>query len=335
MRTRTLGRSGLRVSEICLGAMTFGTEGWGCDEHESLELVEHFLEAGGNFIDVADAYANGRSEEICGKALRRRRTEIVLATKCTMPVGHAANDRGASRKHIREACDASLRRLQTDYIDLYQVHVEDFATPLEETLSALNDLVRTGKVLYIGCSNYRAYRLAKAVGLSDRHGWARYVCLQPQYNLLERGIEREHFPLCVEEGVGIITWSPLAAGMLTGKITRENRPPDSRLAQREMPHYRRYFSDHAFAVVDVLRAAAQELQCTPAQLAIAWQLARPQVTAVIIGARTRQQLSENLGATRVEIPDTVRARLDEITALPDEYPYQFINMVQPWLAPRS
>jgi aryl-alcohol dehydrogenase-like predicted oxidoreductase len=335
MRMRTLGRSGLRVSSICLGAMTFGMEGWGCDEATSLELIERFLEAGGNFIDVADVYAGGRSEEICAKALQRRRAQIVLATKCTMPVGRGSNDRGASRKHIREACDASLRRLQTDYIDLYQIHAEDLATPLEETLSALNDLVRAGKVLYIGCSNYRAYRLMKALAISERHGWSRYASLQPQYNLLERGIEREHFPLCVEEGVGIITWSPLASGMLTGKIRRDHRPDDTRLGQREMPHYRRYLTEHAFSVVDALTEAARQMKCTPAQVAIAWQLARPEVTSVIIGARTRAQLDDNLGAVGLQLPEPVRAKLDALTAVPEEYPYQFIDMVQSWIKPRG
>ena len=169
MRIRTLGRSGLRVSELCLGTMTFGMPGWGCDEAESLRMVDRFLDAGGNFLDTADAYAGTVSEEICGKALRGRRTEIVLATKCTMPVGSDPNARGASRKHIRESCDASLRRLGTDYIDLYQIHCEDLWTPLEETLAALDQLVQAGKVLYVGASNYRAYRLMKALGLSDRH----------------------------------------------------------------------------------------------------------------------------------------------------------------------
>src|SRR5262245_50631416 len=226
MRIRTLGRTGLRVSELCLGTMTFGMPGWGCDEAESLRLVDRYLEAGGNFLDTADAYAAGASEEICGKAVAGRRTQIVLATKCTMPVGSGPNDRGASRKHIRESCDASLRRLRTDYIDLYQVHAEDLWTPIEETLSALDDLVRAGKVLYVGASNYRAYRLMKSLALSDQHGWARYVSFQPQYNLLVRSIEREHFALAREEGIGLITWSPLAAGMLTGKITREHKPPE-------------------------------------------------------------------------------------------------------------
>jgi aryl-alcohol dehydrogenase-like predicted oxidoreductase len=335
MRIRCLGASGLRVSELCLGAMTFGTAGWGCDQASALQMIDRFLDAGGNFIDTADAYAEGRSEEICGKALRNRRSRVVLATKCTMPVGRGANDRGASRKHIREACDASLHRLQTDYIDLYQVHAEDLSTPLEETLGALDDLVRAGKVLYVGCSNYRAYRIAKALGIARRYGWARFVSLQPQYNLLVRGIEREHFALCAEEGLGIISWSPLAAGMLTGKITRESRPSDSRLAQRDMPHYQEYFTPRAFDVVDAARRIAHEIGITTAQLALAWQLAKPIISSVIIGTRTRTQLDENLAATSVRLPDAVVPQLDALTAPSAEYPYQFIDMVQNWLRPRE
>src|SRR5205823_3362431 len=247
-----------RVSVICLGAMTFGMPGWGCDEATSLALVERFLEAGGNFIDTADAYAGTISEEICGRAMAGRRTQFVLATKATLPVGSGPNDRGASRKHLRESCDASLRRLRTDYIDLYQIHAEDLWTPIEETLAALDDLVRAGKVLYVGASNYRAYRLMKALALSDRHGWARFVSLQPQYNLLVRTIERE-------------------------------------------------------------------------QLALAWQLAKPEVTSVIIGARNVKQLEENLGATEVTVPDAVMARLEEATAITLEYPGVFIDFIQRWL----
>jgi len=335
MRIRCLGASGLRVSELCLGAMTFGTEGWGCDQATALQMIDHFLDAGGNFIDTADAYAEGRSEEICGKAMRNRRSRFVLATKCTMPVGTGPNDRGASRKHIREACDASLHRLQTDYIDLYQVHAEDLATPLAETLQALDDLVRSGKVLYVGCSNYRAYRLAKALGIADHRGGARFISLQPQYNLLVRGIEREHFALCREEGVGLLTWSPLAAGMLTGKITRDARPSEARLAQRDMPHYRAYFTDQAFTVVDGLRQIAHEVDCSPGQLAIAWQLAKPEISAVILGARNRAQLEENLGAASLQLSPAVIERLDALTALPPEYPNEFIDMVQHWLQPRA
>ncbi len=334
MRIRTLGRSGLRVSNLCLGAMTFGMPDWGCDEAESLRLIDRFLDAGGNFIDTADAYSGTISEEICGKAMASRRSSIVLATKCTMPTGSGPNYRGASRKHIRESCDASLRRLRTDYIDLYQIHAEDLWTPLEETLRALDDLVRAGKVLYVGASNFRAYRLMKALALADGHGWSRFVSLQPQYNLLVRTIEREHFALATEEGVGIITWSPLAAGMLTGKITREHRPPESRLAQRDMPFYRLYFNERAFSIVDTLKEAATQMGCTPAQLALAWQLTKPEVTSVIIGVRSQAQLDDNLGALGVTIPEQVLARLDEATKIDAEYPNMFLDFIQGWLGNR-
>ena len=331
MRIRTLGRTGLRVSELCLGAMTFGMEGWGCDEDTALKLIDKFLDGGGNFIDTADAYSATASEDICGKAMHGRRAQIVIATKCTMPVGAGPNDRGSSRKHIRESCEASLRRLRTDYIDLYQVHAEDLATPLEEIVRSLDDLVRAGKVLYVGCSNYRAYRIMKAFAIADRHGWARFVSLQPQYNLLVRTIEREHFALAREEGIGLITWSPLAAGMLTGKITRDSKPPESRLAQREMEFYRFYFTDRAFQIVETLKECATELGKTPAQVALAWQLAKPEITSAIIGVRNAQQLADNLGAVDVVIPPPIMERLQKASAVPPEYPGSFINMIQRWL----
>jgi 1-deoxyxylulose-5-phosphate synthase len=333
MRLRTLGRSGLRVSELCLGAMTFGTAGWGCDEKVALDLVARFVDAGGNFIDTADIYADGRSEEICGKALDGRRREIVLATKCTMPTGRGANDRGASRKHIREACEASLKRLRVDTIDLYQVHAEDLSTPLEETLAALDDLVRAGKVLYLGCSNYRAYRIAQAVTWCEARGLNRFVSLQPQYNLLVRSIEREHFAACRDLGLGILTWSPLAAGMLTGKIRKDARPSDARLGQREIPIYKDYFTDRAFAIVEALRQCAATLEVTPAALALAWQLAKPEITSVIIGARTAAQLEDNLAACEVAITPEIAARLEEATAPPPEYPGSMIAWVQRGLDP--
>jgi aryl-alcohol dehydrogenase-like predicted oxidoreductase len=331
MRIRTLGRSGLRVSDLCLGAMTFGMPGWGADEALSLRMVDRFVEAGGNFLDTADAYAGTVSEEICGKAMRGRRAQLVLATKCTMPVGSDPNARGSSRKHIRESCEASLRRLGTDYIDLYQIHAEDLWTPLEETVAALDDLVRAGKVLYVGASNYRAYRLMKALAIADRHGWSRYVSLQPQYNLIVRTIEREHFALAREEGVGLITWSPLAAGMLTGKIGRDHRPPDARLTTRDMEFYKLYFTERAFRIVDVLKECAATVGCTPAQLAIAWQLATPEVTSVILGARTMDQLEDNLGACDVVVPPEIMAKLESVSAIAPEYPNAFIDVIQRWL----
>ncbi len=335
MRLRTLGRSGLRISELCLGAMTFGTKGWGCDETTSLELVNRYLDAGGNFLDTADIYSDGRSEEICGKALEGRRQQVVLATKCTMPVGRGANDRGSSRKHIREACEASLRRLKTDYVDLYQVHCEDFSTPLEETLAALDDLVRAGKALYLGCSNYRAYRIAQAVTWCDARGLSRFVSFQPQYNLIVRTIEREHFAACRDLGVGIITWSPLAAGMLTGKITRESRPSEARLGQRDIPIYKDYFNERGFRIVDELLACAKDAGIAPASLALAWQLAKPQIASVIIGARTVAQLDGNLAAIGVNPPPDVLARLDAATALSAEYPSSFIAWIQQGLDPSA
>jgi aryl-alcohol dehydrogenase-like predicted oxidoreductase len=333
MRLRTLGRSGLRVSELCLGAMTFGAKGWGCDEKTSLDLIRRFLEAGGNFIDTADLYADGRSEEICGKALSEKRQEVVVATKCTMPTGRGANDRGSSRKHIREACEASLRRLRIECIDLYQVHAEDLSTPLEETLTALDELVRAGKVLYLGCSNYRAYRIAQAVTWCDARGLHRFVSLQPQYNLLIRNIEREHFAACRDLGLGILPWSPLAAGMLTGKISRDSRPGDARLGQRDMPFYKDYFTDRAFAIVEVLKQCARSVGTEPASLAIAWQLAKPEITSVIIGARTTAQLDANLAATELAVPSDILSQLDEVSAPSPEYPGSFIEWIQRGLDP--
>ena len=217
---------------------------------------------------------------------------------------------------------------------LFRSPEEDEGTPLEETIAALDDLVRAGKVLYVGASNFRAYRLMKALALADARHAARFASLQPQYNLLVRSIEREHFALAREEGVGLITWSPLAAGMLTGKITREHRPPESRLAQRDLPFYKLYFSDRAFDVVDLLVACAKEAGCTPAQLALAWQLTKPEVTSVIIGARTRAQLDDNLAATAVSVPSPILERLEQATALEPEYPVSFIDFIQVWLGNR-
>ena len=335
MRLRTLGRSGLRVSELCLGAMTFGTEGWGCDEKTSLELVDRFVEAGGNFLDTADIYSGGRSEEICAKAIRNHGSRLVVATKCTIPTGVGANDRGSSRKHVRESCERSLKRLGVEAIDLYQVHCEDHATPLEETIAALDDLVRAGKVHYVGCSNYRAWTMARAVTIADLRGLARFVSIQPQYNLLVRSIEREHFAACRELGIGILPWSPLAAGMLTGKITRDRRPGEARLGQRDMPFYKLYFTERAFQVVDELVTCAREIDATPAALAIAWQLAKPEVTSVILGARNREQLDGTLAAADLGVPEEIQARLDRASAPEDEYPAAFIDWIQRTLDPRA
>ncbi len=328
MSAKQVGRSGLFVSELGLGAMTFGAARWGCDETTAIRLVHRYLDAGGNFVDTADGY--GSSEEIVGRAVRDRRSRVVLATKFGMPVGPGPHDRGSSRIHVRAACEASLRRLNTDYIDLYQLHVEDDATPLEETITALDDLVRAGKVLYIGASNLRAYRLMKALAISDRLGVARFVAFQGQYNLIVRSVEREHFPLLAEEGLGFLTWSPLAAGMLTGKVKPEGQTEETRLAQRAIALDALFKNERGFAIAAMVREAAAQTGCTPAQLALAWQRTRP-VTSVILGARTMAQLDDNLASLDVTIPAEIGDRLENATRLPDEYPGAFIDTFRQWL----
>jgi aryl-alcohol dehydrogenase-like predicted oxidoreductase len=226
MEFRYMGRTGLKVSSLCLGCMTFGRE---TDEPTSQQIVNRFLEAGGNFLDTANVYAGGKSEEITGRAIKTRRRDLVLATKVRMVTGQGPNDGGTSRFHIMRAMEDSLRRLGTDYVDLYQIHAWDPGTPLEETLRALDDLVRQGKVRYLGVSNFAAWQIMKALGLSQLLGLARFECLQPQYSLIEREIEREFIPLCLSEGIGIIPWSPLGGGFLTGKYECNNRPADARL----------------------------------------------------------------------------------------------------------
>jgi aryl-alcohol dehydrogenase-like predicted oxidoreductase len=328
MEMRRLGDSGLYVSEFGLGAMTFGMKDWGCDEEAATELVHRYVDTGGNFLDTADAY--GSSEEICGRAVKGFRSKMVLSTKVGLPVGSGPHRRGTGRIHIRDACEASLRRLGTDYIDMYWVHVDDEATPLEETVSALDDLVRAGKVLYTGVSNMRAYRVMKGLAIADRIGASRFIAFQGQYNPIVRGLEREHFPLLADEGLGFVSWSPLAAGMLTGKIAPGVQPEGTRLGQREVALDALVKNEHGFRVAAVVAQAASEIGCSPAQLALAWQRGRP-VTSVIIGARTLAQLENNLAARDVVIPPEIAERLEHATRLPDEYPGTFIDIFQGWL----
>lgn len=328
MQMRRLGPSGLYVSELALGAMTFGMRDWGCDEETATALVHRYLDAGGNFVDTADAY--GSSEEIVGRAVRGRRSQVVLGTKFGLPVGRGPHDRGTGRRHIVAACESSLRRLGTDYIDLYWVHVDDTATPLEETIAALDDLVRAGKVLYTGASNLRSYRLMKALSISERTGAARFIAFQGQYNLIVRTLEREHFRLLADEGLGFVSWSPLAAGMLTGKVKPGGDAADTRLGQREVAFDALVKNEHGFRIAAAVQKAASELGCTPAQLALAWQRGRP-VDSVIIGARTLAQLDDNLASLDVVVPPEITAQLERETQLPDEYPGTFIDIFQGWL----
>jgi aryl-alcohol dehydrogenase-like predicted oxidoreductase len=307
--------------------MTFGMRGWGCDEDTASRLVGRYLEAGGNVIDTADAYL--ASEEICGRVLRGRRDQVVLATKFGMPRGRGPNERGAGRLHIRAACEASLRRLGTDRIDLYWLHVDDSTTPVEETIAALDDLVRAGKVLYTGLSNLRAYRVMKALAISDRLAVTRPVAYQGDYNLIVRGLEREHFELFVEESLGLMSWSPLAAGMLAGTVKPGTDSP-GRMALRLSPTDALHKNDRGYQVATVVQKAAAEIGCTPAQLALAWQRTRP-VTSVILGVRTMTQLEENLGGLDIDLPPDVVAALNRDTAPADEYPGAFIATSERWL----
>jgi len=340
MRMRLMGRTGLKVSEICLGTMTFGSVPGvrgapGCDEKESLAILDAYLGQGGNFIDTADGYAEGRSEEILGRGLKGRRDDVVLATKVFFPAGAGANRKGLSRKHVCEGIEASLRRLQTDYIDLYQVHCFDRRTPLEETLSALDALVRQGKVRYLGCSNFSGWQLAQALGVSALHGYARFDCLQPQYSLVCRPIEREILPLCRAEGVGVIPWSPLGSGFLSGKYrSGESVPPSSRLADSEASMrfwIERLLTERNYRILRAVEECAARLGRTLSQVALAWLLAVPGITSVIIGARNLSQLRDNMEAGGWDFPLEEWKKLDEVSALAPEYPQDFQSWVEPMI----
>jgi aryl-alcohol dehydrogenase-like predicted oxidoreductase len=323
MRIRKLGRTGLKVSNLCLGAMTFGNQQWGCDEATSKAIVDRFLEAGGNFIDTADVYVGGVSEEITGRAIRDKRQSLVLATKVAGPMGGGPNDLGLSRKHILDAVEASLRRLGTDYIDLYQVHAYDPTTPLDETLGALDDCVRSGKVRYAGCSNYSAWQLMKANALARELGTARFDCLQPQYSLICRFIEREHLPLCIEEGIGVIPWSPLAGGLLTGKMGKGQAPPEGSRASVDTMNQERFSSERNLEIADVVAQVARTLGKTSSQVALAWVTRQEGVTSSIFGARTLEQLEDNLGAADLTLDEEAIKRLEEVSQLELVYPYDF------------
>jgi len=325
MDYRNLGSTGLRVTELCLGAMEFGRE---ATEAESFQMMDHFAGAGGNFIDIADVYAGGVSEEVVGKWLsRRRREEFVIATKVRFKMGPGPNDIGLSRKHIFAAVRESLRRLGTDYIDLYQVHAWDPATPLGETLGALNDLVRDGLVRYIGASNFRGWQLQKAIDLSRLHGWDRFCCLQPQYNLLTRATEYELIPVCRTEGLGVISWSPLRGGWLSGRYRRgmTEAPANSRVEMAEKmgwgEAWSRYNNEFTWHVIDELTAVSREAGKTMAQTALRWLMQKPAVTAPIVGARSLPQLKENLGAAGWKLSDGLMKRLDSASAAVVSYPY--------------
>ena len=321
MQYRLLGRSGLAVSELCLGTMTFGNT---TSEHDSMDMIHRFLDCGGNFLDTANVYAAGRSEEIVGKTIQDRRSEVVLATKVRFATASHPNGVGVSRKHIMDGVEASLKRLQTDYIDLYQVHVWDHATPIEETLRALDNLVTSGKVRYIGCSNFFAWQLMKSLATSDWNRYVRFISIQPQYSLVSREMDREMLSLCLEENVGVIPWAPLGGGFLTGRYSREE-PSSGRLTTKlGESSWSNRASEHNFAVLDAVLNAAKELEKTPSQIALNWLLQRQGITSPIFGASTLEQFEDNMGSIGWTMPESVWNRLDEASALPSEYPNRFI-----------
>lgn len=326
MEYRYVGGSGLNVSVLALGTMTFGGLGsfanvGATDVHEAVKQIDQCLEAGINLFDTADVYSAGKSEEILGQALGSRRDNVLIATKVRSQMGGGRNDGGLSRHHLISGCEASLRRLGTDYIDLYQLHEWDGITPLEETLEALDLLVRSGKVRYVGVSNYTAWQLMKALCIADRHRLPRFISQQIYYSLQARDAEYELIPAAVDQRLGVLVWSPLAGGLLSGKYRRGHQaPPGSRqLTDWNEPPVRD--QDMLYEVVEILVSIARERGITTAQVALAYLLGKPAVTAVIIGARTFEQLAENLGAASIALTAAERERLDRATAPPLIYPY--------------
>ncbi|MGI0130626.1 MAG: aldo/keto reductase [Thermoplasmata archaeon] len=320
MQHTKLGRTGLNVSRLCLGTMTFGLQ---IDEAAAFAVLDRAAEAGVTFLDTADVYPLGGSveragttEKIIGRWLKGKRNQFVVATKAFGRTGPQPWDAGNSRRHIMDAVDASLHRLGTDWIDLYQLHQYDPQTPIDETLQALSDLVRVGKVRYIGCSNFLAYRLARSVGRSEALGIARFESVQPRYNLLFREFERELFPLCLDEGIGVIPYNPLAGGMLSGKHDRTKPPPEGTrfsIPNAGRMYQDRYWHESVFDAVDAFVRLAGEAGLNPATLAIAWVLKQPAVTAPIIGASRPDQLSDTLAALDVQLDDDLLGKLDELT----------------------
>lgn len=334
MKYRYLGRSGLLVSRVCLGTMTFGMKNWGCDQGTADELVTLFSEGGGNFYDTADAYSTGVSEEMLGRAIRQlNRDDCVIATKAWFRMGEAPTAKGLSRKHLTEAADASLRRLGTDYIDLYQVHGPDWFTPMEETMRALDDLVRSGKVRYIGCSNYFGWQIVKANAIADAMGFDRFISGQHLYNLVRRDIEREVLPACVDQGMGMLCWSPLASGFLSGRYGRGKEPPEgSRISYRKDIDLPRYYSDAAFDLIDELKKVAEETDKSPSQVALAWLLHDRRVTSVLVGPRYVKHLDENMVVGDWGISDEQRERLTNALPLQHGYPAEWVELTYPFIA---
>ena len=321
MQQVSLGKSGLKVSKICMGTMTFGKE---ADQETSFAIMDRFMELGGTFLDTADQYSFGVSEEVVGNWLKARgnRKEMILATKVYQQFGDSENTGFLSRYHIMQAVEASLHRLRTDIIDIYQIHRWDPECPVEETLEALNDLVRQGKVRYIGCSNLKAWQLAKYMNLSERKSWSKFMCLQPIYSAINRSIEIEILPLAAEEGLGVIVYNPLAGGFLTGKYRKgQPLPKGARLEVNPM-YYDRYYTDESLDIVEGFVQAAAARGVTTPQLALAWVLGEPRVTCPIVGARNVEQLDDTLGGLEIALSP------EERDALPSVLPGRWVGQDQ-------
>ncbi len=310
MDYRKLGRSGVSVSRLCLGTMMFGGP---ADEAESIRTMHRAIDLGINFFDTANMYVAGESEKVVGRAIADRRSQIVLATKGRQPMGQGVNDCGASRVHLLRELDASLRRLGTDYVDVYYVHTPDYETPIEETLRALDDMVRSGRVHYIGCSNFRAWRLCEALWVSDRHNLHRFVCVQPLYNIVNRDIEVELLPLCREHGVGVVSYSPLARGILSGKYRPGEPPPEgSRASRNDKRMKEAEWRNESLAIAERIAGHCREKGVAPSQFALAWCLANPNLTSVIVGPRTLEQFEDNAKCLAVTITPEDEAFIDSL-----------------------
>jgi aryl-alcohol dehydrogenase-like predicted oxidoreductase len=320
MEYRNLGRAGLKVSEICLGTMTFGN---GADQDGATKMVNTALDAGLTFFDTANSYVNGTSETMLGVALKGKRQDAIVASKFFNPMGGRPNDSGMSRLHIKQQIEGSLKRLQTDYLDIYYIHHVDHATPLEEMLRALDDLVRDGKILYTACSNFEAWRLMEALWISDTRGWERFACYQPQYNLVVRDIDEEIVPAIQLKGLGCVAWSPLASGYLAGKYTPGSLKVQGTRSAEGWGFQSKFFAPNHSEILQAVFDVAKEIGKSPAQVALRWVMDQPFMTAAIVGARNAEQLGETLKAGGWRLPPEALAKLDKVSVRPTHYPRAF------------
>lgn len=317
MRYRRMGKTGLKVSELCFGTMTFGS---GTDQVTADSMVREALDAGINFFDTSNSYGGGQSEVMLGKAIPQDRENLIIATKFFNPTGSGVNDSGMSRLHIMQALEASLKRLRTDYVDLFYIHHVDRQTPMEEMLRAFDDLVHQGKVRYTGCSNFQGWRLMKALSISDLHNWTRFDCYQPQYSLVVRDIEQELIPICQTEGLGVVVWSPLGGGFLSGKYQPGQRLLSGTRSADDWAFPQNYFAANADETLQSVIEVAQETDRSAAQIALRWCLEQPGITSIIIGARTLDQFADNLKADSFRLEGEQLERLNRVSHLPDRYP---------------